>query len=260
MGPILFLFAIPLVFWYISHLFEQSSSNREAQRIEKERYSMKYQIDNFIQVYGNFSEDDFINSETKPFSTDLTKLSYIIRTIKLKNDTYAIANLQYAIKYIRELEEKRKKRKIELDRLAYEQYMEERRMESDPLSQRRERHIGQSYWEERAVVYMIYNNKTRCYYIGSTKNFTKRINQHFYELGNNTHHSYKLQRAFDEDGKDAFSIYALEVIDLPKNMEDKSDYECERWLKFQLLDLEQEAISKYKPYYNVEKDVYSHYM
>jgi predicted GIY-YIG superfamily endonuclease len=66
------------------------------------------------------------------------------------------------------------------------------------------------------------NNK---YYIGATtRPFKKRQLEHLQVLKNNTHHSIKLQRAWNKYGEDAFSFILLEENILYDNLTKKEQY------------------------------------
>lgn len=60
-------------------------------------------------------------------------------------------------------------------------------------------------------IYKIENTRTKCVYIGSTKDFSKREKQHFSMLEKNKHHSSKLQRSYNTS-KDK-SIFKFEIIE-----------------------------------------------
>jgi len=55
-----------------------------------------------------------------------------------------------------------------------------------------------------ATIYFIKNKVTNKYYIGETIDYSTRISHHFTDLKNNTHHSHKLQNAYNTYGKDSF--------------------------------------------------------
>lgn len=67
------------------------------------------------------------------------------------------------------------------------------------------------------------NNKN---YIGSTFNFNNRIKRHLYDLENKTHHSQKLQRAFNKYTKKEFNIFILKVN--PVNVIEEEN----NWIKY----------------------------
>lgn len=58
----------------------------------------------------------------------------------------------------------------------------------------------------KCYIYKIINNVTDEKYVGQTTNFSRRINDHFYQLERHTHKNEKLQKAYDLYGKDAFRV------------------------------------------------------
>lgn len=91
-------------------------------------------------------------------------------------------------------------------------------------------------------VYEIRNAKNNKRYIGSTGNTEQRKQRHFGDLHRGTHHSAKLQRAYNKYGSDAF-IYTT----IQSGIKDRQ----------QVLDTEQYYIDHYKAYtssgYNVSR-------
>lgn len=74
-------------------------------------------------------------------------------------------------------------------------------------------------------IYKILNNITNKCYVGSTKNFDIRWNQHLKNLKNGRHSSIKLQRSFDKYGENAFSFHIIEYVEYEKNLIiDKENY------------------------------------
>lgn len=55
-------------------------------------------------------------------------------------------------------------------------------------------------------IYYIINNETKERYVGQTINITRRKNDHFNKLNNNTHVNSKLQAAWNKYGEQAFSF------------------------------------------------------
>ena len=55
-------------------------------------------------------------------------------------------------------------------------------------------------------IYTIKNIINGKFYLGSSKNIEKRWNRHLYELRNNRHHSWYLQRAFIKYGENSFKL------------------------------------------------------
>lgn len=71
------------------------------------------------------------------------------------------------------------------------------------------------------TVYEIRNIENNYIYIGSTRNFNKRIEKHFKELRNNKHHSYKLQDDFNLYGESKFKSNILFNFDTEQEMVNK---------------------------------------
>ncbi len=61
-------------------------------------------------------------------------------------------------------------------------------------------------------VYMIYNLDNGKCYIGSTSNFTKRKQQHIDMLEKGSHHSYKLQKAYNKGELKNYEFRVLEKL------------------------------------------------
>ena len=97
-------------------------------------------------------------------------------------------------------------------------------------------------------IYVIYCESNNGIYIGSTVNFYQRKLQHLHGLRNQSHHSYKLQNAFNDFGEESLRFYALKTINANDNL-----YKNSRNLKL----IEQDFFNLYKPDLNVEKDVFS---
>jgi hypothetical protein len=105
-------------------------------------------------------------------------------------------------------------------------------------------------------VYLIYNDKTSEFYIGSSINMYKRVRQHFYELKNRNHHSYKFQDAFNKHNESVFKPFVLYL--LPDSKINSLDYSLDQKLKFNLLNEEQQRLNQFRPKYNVYQDVYEY--
>lgn len=94
-------------------------------------------------------------------------------------------------------------------------------------------------------IYAIVNRLNGQFYIGSTRckrGFKERFSTHLRELRKKKHHSYKLQKAWNQYGEANFSFYILREIDDSENK--NPDY---------FLKLEQQYLDTYKPAYNVAK-------
>lgn len=83
--------------------------------------------------------------------------------------------------------------------------------------------------EQGAGVYEIRCTATDKMYIGSTRNLTKRLSRHVYDLRHGKHHSPHLQRAWNLHGEAAFILSVLEVF--PPDVTDAYQIEREQhWL------------------------------
>jgi group I intron endonuclease len=67
----------------------------------------------------------------------------------------------------------------------------------------------------------IINNKV---YIGSSNDIQRRWNEHVRNLNNNTHHSYKLQKDWDEFGEGVFIFNIIELVDEENLLKDREQY------------------------------------
>lgn len=85
-------------------------------------------------------------------------------------------------------------------------------------------------------IYMLRNEKTGEKYVGSSRDIKARIVWHIRDLGQHTHHSRRLQKAWDKYGIAAFTVTVLE--------------QCSTRY---LLRKEQKWIDKLKPEYNMLK-------
>ena len=88
-------------------------------------------------------------------------------------------------------------------------------------------------------VYKILNNQNNKFYIGSSKNLSKRWTQHKSDLKNKTHINIILQRSWNKYGEDSFSFEIVE--------------ECHQDI---LLNREQHYIDTLKPEFNIGKKTY----
>lgn len=86
-------------------------------------------------------------------------------------------------------------------------------------------------------IYVIRNKTNDHFYIGSTFDLQKRKNTHFNELRKNKHHSKYLQNAFNKYGEENFEFRILFKTNAPLRL------------------VEQTFMDKYKPVYNVSKNV-----
>lgn len=68
----------------------------------------------------------------------------------------------------------------------------------------------------KCYIYKIINQVTGEKYVGQTTNFSRRIENHFYQLQKHTHRNQKLQEAYDKYGKEAF-IVTKKRYDLTKD-------------------------------------------
>lgn len=103
-------------------------------------------------------------------------------------------------------------------------------------------------------VYIIYNQTSEEYYIGSSLNMHKRKLQHLSGLRKNNHPSKKLQRSFREYGEDCLRFYALLLVDFADEINKTgfshhSDLTNER-KKGILESKEQEMFNRFNPKLN----------
>lgn len=59
-------------------------------------------------------------------------------------------------------------------------------------------------------IYRIYNTITKRSYIGSSKDCEERIKRHLRDLKKGKHHNFRLQRAWNQSGEDAFETSIIE--------------------------------------------------
>lgn len=76
-------------------------------------------------------------------------------------------------------------------------------------------------------IYMIHNSKNGKIYIGSSNNIKKRWDKHIIELITRTHYNERLQKDWNEYGREAFDF---------KFIEDCSEYDL-RWRELKTIDL-----------------------
>lgn len=88
-------------------------------------------------------------------------------------------------------------------------------------------------FDQCQVIYGIQNIITGKWYIGSCDNLYLRIRRHYYYLKHNTHHSKKLQNAWNKYGEDNFTVEILEKTNIERD---------------QLLKLEETYITKYNSF------------
>ena len=67
-------------------------------------------------------------------------------------------------------------------------------------------------------IYHITNQQNGKKYIGKTINLEQRLEKHFSQLRHNSHHSHKLQRAFNKYGEENFKI-TYELVDFQNEEE-----------------------------------------
>lgn len=86
-------------------------------------------------------------------------------------------------------------------------------------------------------IYIIINVINNECYIGHSTNLGNRLTKHFSLLRNNKHDNYRLQKDFNQFGESNFKFGILEYIE--------KDF----------LKKEQDYVNKYKPKYNITKDI-----
>lgn len=75
-----------------------------------------------------------------------------------------------------------------------------------------------------AGIYQIVNDANGKTYVGSAVNIRKRVTFHVATLQNNTHHSIKLQRAWNKYGEPSFISRVLEEVDSPEQLLEREQY------------------------------------
>jgi group I intron endonuclease len=73
-------------------------------------------------------------------------------------------------------------------------------------------------------IYVITNEITKKFYVGSAKNIKKRNISHFYALRGNTHDNSLLQNAFNKYGEKSFQFTILEFCEIDKLIEREQYY------------------------------------
>jgi group I intron endonuclease len=66
-------------------------------------------------------------------------------------------------------------------------------------------------------IYKIFCLKNKKFYIGSTKNFYKRLSEHLRKLKQNNHDNKKLQNSYNKYGIDFFNISVLKILKETEN-------------------------------------------
>ena len=88
-----------------------------------------------------------------------------------------------------------------------------------------------------SCIYIIKNKVNNDFYLGSSRDYIKRIRVHFRNLIKKKHHSIKLQRAWDRYGKENFEFLIYQWCN-----------------ENELLELENYYLKLHDPKYNVSKD------
>lgn len=101
-------------------------------------------------------------------------------------------------------------------------------------------------------VYVIYSLKNNDFYIGSSINIGQRIKQHLYSLRNGTHKTFRLQEDYQKYGEENLHCYLIYRVE---DYEQDIFSQREISIREKLERLEQQAIDKYTPIYNVYKNV-----
>lgn len=73
-------------------------------------------------------------------------------------------------------------------------------------------------------IYEIKNKINNKVYIGSSNDIERRFNEHKMNLNNKKHHSYKLQKDWDEFGEGAFIFNIIELVDEENLLKDREQY------------------------------------
>lgn len=196
---------------------------------------------------------------------------YGYRNIRLMS----VNELQKAMELVSQKEYEEKKKKIreeeekKLIQLEIERENFTKALEESKRRRKEERfmnlkmniafEITGSLESQKEGLYMILCLETNEYYIGSSTNMFKRKQQHLSALKNRKHHSYKLQKAFDQFGEGKFKFYCLNFV-RSKSLSillnpDPTQQEIDKDRKKDLKSAEQSFINSFLPDFNVENDV-----
>lgn len=194
----------------------------------------------------------FLLTKGKYYETQLDFLSLdelLILATKEKNEE---AKLKREV-----LESQMRKQREEEERIREQLRMEQERKEKQEklelwLNLRTDLKGGVSTSSFFEGVYVIYCQETHDFYIGSSINVGQRLKQHLYSLRNSTHSTFRLLNDFQKFGESRFSFYLIYTLDDYKN---DFFFNKELNIKEKLERLEQQAIDKYSPKYNVYKDI-----
>jgi len=87
------------------------------------------------------------------------------------------------------------------------------------------------FYPKGSFIYKIVNLKNNKLYIGQTRNFKSRINQHVGSLNKKSHQNKYLQRSFDKHGYDNFNIEIIEEVQLD-NLTEREQYWCDYYKSY----------------------------
>lgn len=185
-----------------------------------------------------------------------------------------VQQLKDAAKKVRSkrTQEENERRRVEAEKRRIEE--EQRRIERERQEQERIRTERLNKWRrlsseilfeldkgnsdsKKSGIYVIHCIPDNRLYIGSSKNMLTRKSQHLSALRNKKHHSFKLQKAFDEFGEHSFKFYALQIItknDLFMLSQYEDEKEIERALKRHIKSEEQSFLNSFTPAFNIEDD------
>jgi group I intron endonuclease len=80
----------------------------------------------------------------------------------------------------------------------------------------------------KSGIYVIKNIKNGKVYVGSAVNFNKRWETHMRNLNRNTHHSKKLQHAWNKYGRNSFEFCIIQYCEpIKKTLELNEQYWCD---------------------------------
>lgn len=86
--------------------------------------------------------------------------------------------------------------------------------------------------EKISCVYEILNTKTGKRYIGSSKNYKRRKEEHIYLLKRGDHSSIYLQNSFDKNGIESFIFNILELVEDNKDLFNKEQFYLDKYSSY----------------------------
>lgn len=241
---------------------------------QKETYkavlrSIEIDIKNGILIRltdGRIAETSSISIIDKRLTTDFV---YLVETKKfLENylDNLSVKELSEVAAEVKREEDKIKRQQYEIQRREMQKEGERQEELIRIEVEKRKKENKKNLWLHLRAdlkqqvfpttpfegVYVIYCLKTDDFYIGSSANIGQRIKQHLYSLKSGTHKTYRLQEDFQKYGEESLQYYLIYRIE---DFEQEVFFHRDVSPREKLEKLEQQAIDKYSPFYNVYKDV-----